>query len=385
MNFTNDNVVIILIIIIAFVFIFNFDVYVITKNEPICKPIYVTKKVINNEMKQITSLEKNINQEFSQFKETFSNISCNLNTPENYLTNFNVYGINSTFKKSVIDSVINVLSNIPTDMDSEQIKEIIEYFAIIYETSLNIHDFYNNVSNSTKINKDPYNTKYARLVLYLINKFDNDYSCSENLSSETNNPLQQSSETNNSLRQSSETNNSLRQSSETNNSLRQSSETNNPLQQSSETNNSLRQSSETNDSLRQSSAQELPTFSSTQQLPKISSTQETMMMQKTLSEKLPPNMINQSRMIQQASMMNLPNMQSQNSNVTNETSSTTYNGKTENIKDMINKLSVISSEGKKKCKITKPNNNYNLNSTKTENFNNIDTYNNAFMEHYASF
>jgi hypothetical protein len=145
MNFTNDNVVIILIIIIAFVFIFNFDVYVITKNEPICKPIYVTKKVINNEMKQITSLEKNINQEFSQLKETFSNISCNLNTPENYLTNFNVYGINSTFKKSVIDSVINVLTNIPTDMDSEQIKEIIEYFAIIYETSINIHDFYNNV------------------------------------------------------------------------------------------------------------------------------------------------------------------------------------------------------------------------------------------------
>ena len=45
MNFTNDSVVIILIIIIAFVFIFNFDVYVVTKNEPICKPIYVTKKL----------------------------------------------------------------------------------------------------------------------------------------------------------------------------------------------------------------------------------------------------------------------------------------------------------------------------------------------------
>ena len=287
-------------------------------------------------MKQITSLEKNINQEFSQFKETFSNISCNLNTPENSLTNFSVYGINSTFKKSVIDSVINVLSNIPTDMDNEQIKEIIEYFAIIYETSLNIHDFYNNISNSTKINKDPYNTKYARLVLYLINKFDNDYSCSENLSSDTNNSLRQSS---------------------------------------------------TQQLPTLSSTQQLPTLSSTQQLPNISSTQETMM-QKTLSQdntqQLPPNMINQTRMMQQASMMNLPNMQSQNSNIVNEASSTTY-GKTENIKDMINKLSATSSEGIKKCKITKPNNNYNLNNTKTENFNNIDTYNNAFMEHYASF
>jgi hypothetical protein len=355
MNFTNDSVVIILIIIIAFVFIFNFDVYVITKNEPICKPIYVTKKVINNEMKQVTSLEKNINQEFSQFKETFSNISCNLNTPENSLTNFSVYGINSTFKKSVIDSVINVLSNIPTDMDNEQIKEIIEYFAIIYETSLNIHDFYNNISNSTKINKDPYNTKYARLVLYLINKFDNDYSCSENLSSDTNN------------------------------SLRQSSSQELPTLSSTQ---ELPTVSSTQELPTLSSTQQLPTLSSTQQLPKISYTQETIM-PKTSShhntQQLPPNMINQTRMMQQANMMNLPNMQSQNSNVANEALSTNYNGKTENIKDMINKLSVISSEGIKKCKITKPNNNYNLNSTKTENFNNIDTYNNAFMEHYASF
>ena len=64
MNFTNDHVVIILVIIIVFVFIFNFDVYVITKNEPICKPIYLTKKIINDEMKQVSQLEKKINQEF---------------------------------------------------------------------------------------------------------------------------------------------------------------------------------------------------------------------------------------------------------------------------------------------------------------------------------
>ncbi len=377
MNFTNDSVVIILIIIIAFVFIFNFDVYVITKNEPICKPIYVTKKVINNEMKQITPLEKNINQEFSHFKETFNNISCNLNTPDNSLTNFTIYGINSTFKKSVIDSVINVLSNIPTDMNNEQIKEIIEYFAIIYETSLNIHDFYNNISNSTKINKDPYNSKYARLVLYLINKFDNDYSCLDDTASNTNNYSKELSTS------------SSNQQLPTSSSYQQL-----PI-------------SSSNQQLPTSSNQQLPTSSSNQQLPISSSNQHSptsiysnkspqpssineSIIPKTSSQQFPPNMINQARMMQQANIMNLPSMQSQNSNMYNQGLSTTSNNKeTENINNINNKLLFSQSEGKKKCKITKPNNNNlnnNLNNnSKTENFNNIDTYNNAFMQYYASF
>jgi hypothetical protein len=502
MNFRNDHVVIILIIIIVFVFIFNFDVYVITKNEPICKPIYVTKKVINKEMKQESLLEKNINQEFSNFKETFNNLSCNLNIPDSTLTKFSVQGINSTFKKNVIDSVISVLSNIPTDMDNELIKEIIEYFAIIYETSLDIHDFYNNITNSTKINKDPYNTKYARLVLYLINKFDNDYSCSDELTSNINNskqqeptptptptptvaprqqsstlsptcpptqqsptflpiqqwpggnadgklsqiqfvpelaptfpPMQQSIGT---LRPQSPTFPSMQQSptfppmqqsigtprpqSPTFPSMQQSTDTPRPqsptfpsMQQSTDTPRpqsptfpsmqhsptfpsmqqsptfppmqqsigTPRQQSPTFPSMQQSTdtpKQQSPTFPSMQQSPTFPSMQQTPEFLMQQSPTFPP--------MQQLTpnMMNLPSIQPQNMNIRNEAMYTTpYNGKTENIKDMIDKLSVISSEAVKKCKLIKPTNNLKNNNTKTENFTNIDTYNNAFMEHYASF
>mgnify|MGYP003353215103 CR=1 FL=1 len=43
---TNTHIIIILIILIVFTFIYNYDVYVVIKGEPICKPVIVTKKVI---------------------------------------------------------------------------------------------------------------------------------------------------------------------------------------------------------------------------------------------------------------------------------------------------------------------------------------------------
>jgi hypothetical protein len=94
----------------------------------------------------------------------------------------------------------------------------------------------------------------------------------------------------------------------------------------------------------------------------------------SILQQLPSNMINQTRMMQQANIMN-----TQNQTIPDETVFSKYNGKTENIKDMINKLSTVSSEVAKKCKIVK------LNNPKTESFNNIDTYNNAFMENFSSF
>jgi hypothetical protein len=378
MNFTNNNVVIILIIIIVFVFIYNFDVYVITKNEPICKPIYVTKKIINDEMKQVSQLEKKINQEFSNFKEDFDNLSCNLNIPDNSLTNFNVNGIKSSFKKSVIESVISVLANIPTDMSDEHIKEIIEYFSIIYETSLNIHDFYNNVSNSTKINKDPYNTKYAHLVLYLINKFDNDYSCLDNLSLDKNNNLK---ETHSSNLQDTLSSNLQGTSPSNLQKLRSSN-----LQGTSPSN--LQGPSPSNlqytppSNLQYTPPSNLQgTSPSNLQYTPPSNLQGTSPsnLQYTPPSNLPPfNLINQMRMIQQENIMNAKNQA-----IPDETAPLKNNEKTENIKDMINKLSAVSSEVSKKCKIIKSNNK--LNNPRIENFNNIDTYNNAFMENLASF
>jgi hypothetical protein len=373
MNFTNNHIVIILIIIIVFVFIYNFDVYVITKNEPICKPIYVTKKIINNVMNHESPLEHKVNQEFSHFKEDFNNISCNLNTPDNSLVNFNVYGIKSSFKKNVIDSVINVLANIPTDMSNEHIKEIIEYFSIIYETSLNIHDFYNNVSNSTKINKDPYNTKYAHLVLYLINKFDNDYSCLDDSQQSAQSNLQYSPPSN------LEKPPSDLQYLQSSNSQKEPSYN---LQQYPPVSNFQKEPPANLSYPPSSNSQKEPSYN-LQQYPPVSNSQKepSYNLQQEPSANLElelPTTINQSRMIQQANIMN-----QKNRIMSDETMPTKYNGKTENIKDMINKLSSISSDAIKKCKIIKPNNK--LNNPKTENFNNIDTYNNAFMEHFASF
>ena len=49
MNLTNKHIVLIIIAIIIVAFIYNYDVYIVQKYEPICKPIYVTKKILNTD------------------------------------------------------------------------------------------------------------------------------------------------------------------------------------------------------------------------------------------------------------------------------------------------------------------------------------------------
>ena len=58
MNFTNKHIVLIIIAIIIIAFIYNYDVYIVQKNQPICKPIYVTKKILTPDEEK--SLPKNI-------------------------------------------------------------------------------------------------------------------------------------------------------------------------------------------------------------------------------------------------------------------------------------------------------------------------------------
>ncbi|AYV80253.1 MAG: hypothetical protein Gaeavirus22_1 [Gaeavirus sp.] len=103
-----------------------------------------------------------------------------LAVPGQALATFIVPGVTDKKKVKVMDSVVKILSNIPTTIDINTIKQMVEYFAIIYQTATSLEIFYQNISSSTKIKESPYNTKYAQLILFLIGKFNNDVdSCIE--------------------------------------------------------------------------------------------------------------------------------------------------------------------------------------------------------------
>ncbi len=184
MNLTNKHIVLILIIIIIFVFIYNFDVYVVPKNEPLCKPLYVTKRELTPEERA------NLNKSESVvFHETFTNLLENDYfegfdmtkelIPPRTLSSYSIPFITDPNKIRVIDSVVKVLSYIPTTYSEEQIKELVEYFSMIYNSSDSLENFYQNVAKSEKIMIAPYNTKYAHLILFLIGKFDSDINSKE--------------------------------------------------------------------------------------------------------------------------------------------------------------------------------------------------------------
>ncbi len=179
MSLTNKHIVLILIIIIIFVFIYNYDVYVVPKNEQLCKPLYVTKRELTPEERA------DLNQsEAIVFKETFGNLLENeffegfdmtqQLIPPKTLSTYIVPHLTDANKIRVIDSVVKVLAYIPTVYNEHQIKELVEYFAMIYNSSNNLDIFYENVANSEKILQDPYNSQYAHLILFLIGKFDSD-------------------------------------------------------------------------------------------------------------------------------------------------------------------------------------------------------------------
>lgn len=190
----NKHVVLMLLIIIIGVFIYNYDVYVIPKNEPLCKPVYVTKREISPEIRaELNKTESEILKETFdnlagiEYFESFdnSNSETTYDVPPKTFSSFVIPSLTNQHKIKVIDSVIKILSYIPTNYCETQIKQLVEYFAIIYETSPNLESFYKNIASSTKIKESPYNSKYSHLILFLIGKFDNDYlSCTNSKNSD---------------------------------------------------------------------------------------------------------------------------------------------------------------------------------------------------------
>ena len=183
----NKHIVLMLLIIIIGVFIYNYDVYVIPKNEPLCKPVFVTKRELSSEIRaELNKTESEILKEtFNnladiEYFESFGNIDNNsestvYDVPPKSFSSFSISSLTTQYKIKVVDSVIKILSYIPTNYCENQIKQMIEYFGIIYETSPNLETFYKNIASSTKIKESPYNSKYSHLILFLIGKFDNDY------------------------------------------------------------------------------------------------------------------------------------------------------------------------------------------------------------------
>lgn len=183
MNLTNKHIILIILTIIIFAFIYSYDVYIVEKNQPICKPIYITKKILTPEAEmllmetELSATKENMTMLSDDIVEGFNTImgtGDNLNIPGTSLSSFTVSGVSDKQKIKVMDSVIKVLSNIPTNLDVNLIKQMIEYFGMIYQTSSSLANFYQNVSASTKIKEAPYNSKYSQLILYLIGKFNND-------------------------------------------------------------------------------------------------------------------------------------------------------------------------------------------------------------------
>jgi hypothetical protein len=200
MDFNNKHVVLIILVIIIFVFVYNYDVYVIGKGESLCKPIYVVKRELDPEIiKELSESEKVvINEAFTT--DYFGNIDLDSSPDNEYqlppksLLSFHVPEIKDPNKTSIMDSVIKVLSYIPTNIKEPEVKEMLEYFGLIFQTSDSLEAFYKSVSSSTKIKSSPYNTKYSQLILFLIGKFNNDYALYKskcNSQKSSSNPTQQ--------------------------------------------------------------------------------------------------------------------------------------------------------------------------------------------------
>jgi hypothetical protein len=210
MEFKNEHIVIAIIIIITIFFIINYDVYVLPKNEPLCKPVYVTKKIIDdkiikklkNPKESFKSLKNNkINEhkinEHKNIKEENLNIkeenilmddNMNNNMDDNKNNNMNNHmnnhpenlskikeeninhNKNIIRKKIILNNILNILPKIPTKLNNEEIHFIINHISNIYLTSTTMNQFYNNVNNSDKISST--NSSYVRLILYLIDNFD---------------------------------------------------------------------------------------------------------------------------------------------------------------------------------------------------------------------
>lgn len=158
MSFNNIHIIVILVIVIIVSFIYNYDIHVTPKGEKLCEDVLIDKKNIKNVEKQ------------------------------------NEIKIIDIKKNGVIDNVMKVLENIPTDIDQDNIQLIVSKINSIYQSSNDITEF--NMRISELPNDYPYNTKYSKLVINLINKFDselnNNLKTNKNIEKENNNSLKKS-------------------------------------------------------------------------------------------------------------------------------------------------------------------------------------------------
>ena len=136
MQLNNIHIIVFLIIIIIVVFIYNYDIHVTVKGKKLCNDVLIDKKKIS----------ETINQ--------------------NELT------IIDTKENNVINNVMKVLENIPTEINQNTIQSTVYKLNLLYQNSKNIDEFNNKLKEVS--NEYPYNTKYAKLVSNLIIKFDDE-------------------------------------------------------------------------------------------------------------------------------------------------------------------------------------------------------------------
>ena len=129
----NINIIILIIFIISIYFIFNYDIHVIPKNSKLTEPTFVEKKDIS------------------------------------------IIKINDTKNNNVINEVMKVLENIPTELSQENMQLIVFHINNIYQDSKNSSVFQEKIKNDKKMKEYPYNTNYSKIVENLIVKFDKEY------------------------------------------------------------------------------------------------------------------------------------------------------------------------------------------------------------------
>jgi hypothetical protein len=178
MIFTNKHIVLFILIIIIVVFIVHYDVYLVPKNEPLCKPVFVIKRELNPELRAKLNKSERV-----VFHEAINNMAQNdiyegfdnteLKIPDKTICKFTVNDMKNSDKIKIIDSVCNIIAYIPTPLNDDDIKDIITYYSIIYDKSNDIDDFYKKVEIDFDKNKDDLmKSRFAQLVLFLIGRCD---------------------------------------------------------------------------------------------------------------------------------------------------------------------------------------------------------------------
>jgi FlaG/FlaF family flagellin (archaellin) len=183
-NLSNKHIVLIILVIIIGVFIYNFDVYVVSKGEPICKPIFITKREISPEIRaELNKTEQAVRKETFDnlnkdgYFEQFSQMPDNVFNHNKLFSNITFTNLTDSNKIKVIDSVNKILAIVPTNFNEEQVNKLMQYLTTTYQNSSSLDDFYSKIYENAKNNTDlpVFNSKYTHLILYLIGKFDNSY------------------------------------------------------------------------------------------------------------------------------------------------------------------------------------------------------------------